>query len=85
MHPYCERLRERFYDREQHPYWIYLQRVRKYLGRDGVVLDVGCGRDAPVLRKLVGAFKNKLVGIDIGELDGRQIRTDLVLARNNAK
>ena len=58
-------LRDRFYDNDLHPYRIFERRVEA-LVEDGktVLLDAGCGRTAPVLRKFLGRAK-RLIGVEL--------------------
>ena len=59
------RLRERFYRNEQHPYRIFEQQVGTLIepGRT-VLLDAGCGRTVPVLRKFLGRA-GRLIGVEL--------------------
>lgn len=49
---------------ESHPYRILEKRVQDHIDRDDRVLEIGCGRTAPLLRKLKGTA-GKLSGIDL--------------------
>ena len=60
----ASQLQTRFYKNEVHPYRIYEEKIDSVLCKTDVLLDAGCGRDVPVLRK----FKNKaamLIGVDL--------------------
>ena len=59
------RLRERFYNNDDHPYRIF-ERHASALIKDGetVLLDAGCGRTVPVLRKFLGRAK-RLIGVEL--------------------
>ena len=61
------RLRERFYRNELHPYRVFEQRVESMVepGRT-VLLDAGCGRTVPVLRKFLGKAA-RLIGVEMVE------------------
>jgi len=61
-----ERLRDRFYKNEQHPYRIFEARVEESLSPDTVLLDAGCGRTAPVLAKYIGSAR-RLIGVELVE------------------
>lgn len=68
MRNYSERLKEKFYGKNWvHPYRIYEKAVLDHSGPGSIILDAGCGREAPVLQKLAGIRRN-LFGVDIGEL-----------------
>lgn len=59
------RLRERFYNNDNHPYRIF-ERHASALIKDGetILLDAGCGRSVPVLRKFLGRAK-RLIGVEL--------------------
>ena len=59
------RLRDRFYEYDQHPYRRFEAAVGAALrpGED-VLLDAGCGRAAPVLRKFLGRARH-LIGVEL--------------------
>jgi SAM-dependent methyltransferase len=60
----AERLRQRFFGEQEHPYRTFEKTVTALLTPDSVLLDVGCGRTAPVLRQFVGKAR-RLIGIDL--------------------
>ena len=61
------RLRDRYYDSGAHPYRIFERRVDSLIRPDTrVLLDAGCGRTAPVLRKFLGRVE-RLIGIEMVE------------------
>ncbi len=62
----AERLRERHYAHRTHPYRTFEKRIDSLLSRDSVLLDAGCGRTAPTLRKYVGRAR-RLIGVDLVE------------------
>jgi SAM-dependent methyltransferase len=51
-----------------HPYRIYESRISDFLKPNSLILDAGCGRCFPTLRKLAGASKH-LFGLDICKFD----------------
>jgi len=63
-----DRLKDKFYKSDEHPYRMYERLIAEVLRAGDTLLDAGCGRSAPVLRKFLGraAF---LLGIDLE--DGR--------------
>ena len=70
-----QRLKKTFYRNQEHPYSIFEKIIRDYLQENCVMLDIGCGREAPVLQKFGGDCKT-LIGMDISEIkktrdDGR--------------
>ncbi len=64
MSELAERLRNRFYDDGEHPYRIFERRVDGLLPPQGVLLDAGCGRTAPVLRRYLGKA-GRLIGVEL--------------------
>lgn len=68
MKKYSAVLKEKFYGKGwTHPYRTYEKVILDHIGPESVVLDAGCGQNAPVLQKLVG-FGKYLIGIDVCEL-----------------
>jgi ubiquinone/menaquinone biosynthesis C-methylase UbiE len=60
-----ERLLVRFYGDVPHPYKLFERHVDTLLGDSSkVLLDAGCGRTVPVLRKYMGRAR-RLIGIDL--------------------
>jgi SAM-dependent methyltransferase len=58
-------LLDRFYGDQPHPYQVFERQVRACLERrPGTLLDIGCGREAPVLRRFKGQAR-ELVGLDL--------------------
>lgn len=64
MSELAHRLLERFYDDRAHPYRVFERRVDALLSPQAVLLDAGCGRTAPVLRKYVGKAR-RLIGVEL--------------------
>lgn len=61
----AQRLRDRYYDPQQHPYRVMERRVDGLIRPDThTLLDAGCGRTAPVLRKFIGRVP-RLVGVEL--------------------
>ncbi|HQD15885.1 MAG TPA: class I SAM-dependent methyltransferase [Ottowia sp.] len=59
------RLRERFYRDADHPYRQFEARVESLIGPGThVLLDAGCGRTVPVLRKFLGKVDH-LIGVEL--------------------
>lgn len=59
-----QKLKNRFYRNDEHPYLLFENLATEMLKPGQVLLDAGCGRTAPVLRK----FKDvagKLIGVDL--------------------
>lgn len=59
-----ESLLRRYYASEKHPYRIYEERVDALLTPSGALLDAGCGRTLPVLKKYIGRAA-RLIGVDL--------------------
>src|SRR5262245_8482415 len=60
----AESLRERFFGDNEHPYVTFERTIDSYLRFDQTLLDAGCGRTAPVLRKYRGRA-SRLIGVDL--------------------
>ena len=61
----AQRLLTRFYKDSPHPYRIFEEHVDSLLAPGArVLLDAGCGRTVPVLRKYIGKA-DRLVGVDL--------------------
>jgi ubiquinone/menaquinone biosynthesis C-methylase UbiE len=61
-----KRLREKYFRGDEHPYQALEAEIARRLQPHHALLDAGCGRTAPVLRKYQGAAK-RLIGIDLVE------------------
>jgi SAM-dependent methyltransferase len=58
MRKYSEILKEKFYGKDWfHPYKIFEQKIFRYVQPNAVVLDIECGRTAPVLNRLASVRK----------------------------
>ena len=64
MSELAHRLLDRYYDDGAHPYRVFERRVDGLLSPEAVLLDAGCGRTAPVLRKYVGKAR-RLIGVEL--------------------
>ena len=64
MSELAQRLRARFYDDGAHPYRVFERQVDGLLTGESVLLDAGCGRTAPVLRKYLGRAR-RLIGVEL--------------------
>ena len=73
------RLKEKLYGNHEHPYCIYEKIITKYIQQNSTVLDVGCGREAPVLRKF-NNFCDILIGIDIADFNKKRNGTVHLIA-----
>ncbi|MBI3367582.1 MAG: class I SAM-dependent methyltransferase [Burkholderiales bacterium] len=61
------KLLTRYYGDSVHPYQLFEQRVQSLIGPDTrVLLDAGCGRTVPVLRKFLGRVE-QLIGVELVE------------------
>lgn len=65
----AEKLLHRFYKHEDHPYRLFERRIDELLDANDTLLDAGCGRTAPVLRKYIGRAK-RLIGVELVEFVG---------------
>jgi SAM-dependent methyltransferase len=77
MSQLAERLRDRYYEDAEHPYRIFEAEVRHRLQPASVLLDVGCGREAPILRRFRG-HASRLIGIDLVEFRNEVPGVELV-------
>jgi SAM-dependent methyltransferase len=59
-----ERLRQRYFGKDLHPYRLFEQTVNAHLKPTDTLLDAGCGRTAPVLATYRGRAA-RLIGIDV--------------------
>lgn len=59
-----EKLLKKYYGNSPHPYRIYEQQVDNLLRPSDTLLDAGCGRSAPVLKKYIGRA-TRLIGIEL--------------------
>jgi ubiquinone/menaquinone biosynthesis C-methylase UbiE len=57
-------IKKRFFRTEKHPYRMYEAKISSMLTGTETLLDAGCGRSAPILRKFKGKAE-KLIGIDL--------------------
>lgn len=64
MSALAQRLLERHYAERAHPYRLFEAKVEGLLSAGSTILDAGCGRTAPTLRKYVGRAR-RLVGVDL--------------------
>lgn len=63
----AHRLLERWYADVPHPYRLFERRIDELMGQGTrVLLDAGCGRTVPVLRKYLGRAE-RLIGIELVE------------------
>lgn len=61
-----EKLLRKYYSKSPHPYRIYDEKVERLVRNEIVILDAGCGRTAPVLKRYLGRA-SRLIGIDLVE------------------
>ena len=62
----ANRLLKHFYANSPHPYRLFEEEVGSALRSESVLLDAGCGRAVPVLRKFIGRAA-RLIGVDLVE------------------
>jgi len=65
----AERLKQRYFGSWVHPYETFESEVQRVLRKDSVLLDAGCGRTAPVLRRYRDKA-SRLIGIDVVDSTG---------------
>ncbi len=66
MSELAERLKHKYFGRDEHPYTTLEREIEQHLGPEVVLLDAGCGRGAPVLAKFAGRAR-RLIGVDLVE------------------
>lgn len=57
-----------FFPPRTHPYETFQQCIDRHTTKTSAILDIGCGRTAPNLTKLIGKA-DKLYGVDLVEFD----------------
>ena len=62
--PSIPRQKELFFKSHPHPYRVYERKLEEYLSDHKTVVDLGCGRSAPVLRRLRGRAA-RFIGVDL--------------------
>lgn len=63
--PLAIRLRDRYYTNDAHPYRVFERHVESLIGlQTRTLLDAGCGRTVPVLRKYLGRIE-RLIGVEL--------------------
>jgi SAM-dependent methyltransferase len=62
----AERLKERYFGSDQHPYITFERKIDSLISSNDTLMDAGCGRTAPVLRKYRGKVR-RLIGVDVVE------------------
>jgi SAM-dependent methyltransferase len=62
----ANRLLGKFYGDSPHPYRIFEDEVGRALRSESVLMDAGCGRTVPVLRKYIGRA-SRLIGVELVE------------------
>jgi len=77
-----ERLRDRFFDPEDHPYRHLERAIRAHLSTESVLLEAGCGRRAEVLRTFRGEA-SRLIGVDLVEYEADPELEGLELLRGD--
>ena len=73
----AERLRERYFGSDEHPYRALEREVDAWLHPTSTLLDAGCGYTAPVLTK----YRNKagrLIGVDVVAFDTAVAGVELI-------
>lgn len=66
--PSVATLMQRHFPPQEHPYRIYDARIDELVTPGTTVLDIGCGRRAPTLRRLLGRGA-RLIGVDMVEFE----------------
>lgn len=64
MRSMSERLKERYFGGQIHPYQVFERRIDSLLTQNTVLLDAGCGRSAPLITKFKGKA-GRLIGVEV--------------------
>lgn len=59
-----EVLKKKYFKSSEHPYRKYESKIESILNDSDTILDAGCGRTAPILRKFSGKAQT-LIGVDL--------------------
>src|SRR6186713_3298835 len=70
MHPKVTPLYRRWFRDEDHPYRVLDRLIGRHVTERDVVLEIGCGRGAPVLKK-VASQAALAIGLDVVAFDGQ--------------
>jgi len=79
----CKNIRDRIYDREQLPGPIFNKEVSSLVTSDSILVDIGCGRDAPFLHSFSSCVK-KAYGIDL-EVSETIVDGNIEIVNGNAE
>jgi SAM-dependent methyltransferase len=60
----ADKIQQKFFKSEDHPYRIYEKRIGEMLKPESTLMDAGCGYTAPILQNFKGKA-NRLVGVDL--------------------
>lgn len=64
----AQRLKDRYFRQDDHPYRIFEREVEQHLQPGHTLLDAGCGRTAPILAKYRGKAR-RLIGVELVDFD----------------
>lgn len=70
MTDFAQRLKSRFYRNTEHPYEVFEREISSLIRPGDVLLDAGCGRTAPTLRKFTQVSRRS-IGVDL--VDPREV------------
>ncbi|ANB02211.1 class I SAM-dependent methyltransferase [Ectothiorhodospira sp. BSL-9] len=70
--------KEYYFPQSTHPYRLLREVVGEHLSDDTALLDIGCGRKAPVLREFAGQGRS-LIGVDLVDFPNKDKHTDILL------
>jgi ubiquinone/menaquinone biosynthesis C-methylase UbiE len=76
MSQLAKRLQKKYFGKDTHPFRVFEQEVHSRLVPGGTLVDVGCGRTAPVLQTFRG-HAARLIGIDLVEFEAGQDSLEL--------
>lgn len=70
MTNFAQKLKNRFYNNSDHPYEVFERQIRSLIRPGDTLLDAGCGRSAPTLRKFT-EVAGRSIGVDL--VDPREV------------
>lgn len=73
-----QKMNERFFGCDEHPYRFFEREIERYLRPYHTILDAGCGRSANLLLKYKRKAK-KLIGVDLVDFDPKILHENIEL------
>ncbi len=84
--PSVQETMDKYFPSGDHPYRYYEKEIDDLINEETTILDIGCGRTAPVLKKYLGRAK-RLIGTEVisftEEIDGIELYTHDIVDMNS--